>query len=180
MPLVSSMSAFDPCEDNWMLQRRPRLTEQLCNVSRFLHCLRVRMRFGELTRAPLYLLRLNILGKDAKCDWLARAPDPWDVDLSQNVRDKHTSLQTLKDTIDFRALLFASLPDVETAELRVYRQTSTFARDLIITGCVQRNDHSARSIHSLAMRAKVLGFRFYLEGDVLSKIATENPTFADD
>ena len=50
MPFVSSMSAFDPCEDNWTLKRRSRLTEQLCNVSRFLHCLRVRMRYGELTR----------------------------------------------------------------------------------------------------------------------------------
>ena len=69
---------------------------------------------------------------------------------------------------------------MKTAELRVYRQTSTFARDLIITGCVQRNDHSARSIHSLAMRAKVLGFRFYLEDEVLSKISTENSTIADD
>jgi hypothetical protein len=180
MPLVSSMSAFDPCGDNWMLKRMPRLAERLCNVSWFLHCLSVRMRFGELTRAPLFLLRLNILGTDVKCDWLARAPDPWDADLSQNIRDRHTSLQTLKDAIDFRALLFASLSEVETAELRVYRQTSTFARELIITGCVQRNDHSARSIHSLAMRAKVLGFRFYLEGDVLSKISTENSIIADD
>jgi hypothetical protein len=71
------------------------------------------------------------------------------------------------------ALLFDVLPDVETADLRVYRQTEGLGRELIITGCVQRNDHSSRSIHSLAMRAKVLGFRFNLEGDTFSKIPAE-------
>lgn len=75
MSLVSSSSSFDPYEENWSLARRPRLAEQLGNVSRFLRGLRVRMRYGELTRAPLRLLRLNLLGEDVKCDWLARAPD---------------------------------------------------------------------------------------------------------
>jgi hypothetical protein len=133
------------------------------------------MRYGKLSRAPLHLLRFNMLGEDVKCDWLARAPDPWDADLSRHVRERHLSLQTLKDAIDVRGLLFDVLRDVETADLRVYRQAPGFARELIITGCVQRNDHSSRSIHSLAMRAKILGFRFYLEGDTLNRIPAEEP-----
>jgi hypothetical protein len=173
MPFVSATSAFDPYEDDWTTARKPRLVEQLCNVSRFIRDLRVRMRYGELSRASLQLLRLNILGEDVKCDWLARAPDPWDADLSQHVRERHVSLQALRDAIDVRGLLFEVLPDVETAVLRVYRQAEGFARELIITGCVQRNDHSSRSIHSLAMRAKVLGFRFNLEGDSLCGISVE-------
>jgi hypothetical protein len=180
MSLVLSSSTFDPYEENWSLERRPRLAEQLCNVSRFLRGLRVRMRYGELTRAPLRLLRLNILGEDVKCDWLARAPDAWDVDLAQHVRERHSSLQTLRDAIDVRALLFESLPQVVTADLRVFRETSSCAREMIMTGCVQRNDHSSRSIHSLAMRAKVLGFRFYLEDDVLCRIPAEDQIRVDD
>ncbi len=180
MSLVSSSSSFDPYEENWSLARRPRLAEQLGNVSRFLRGFRVRMRYGELTRAPLLLLRLNLLGEDVKCDWLARAPDPWDVDLAQYIRERHSSLQTLKDAIDVRALLFDSLPQVVTADLRVYRETSGCAREMIITGCVQRNDHSSRSIHSLAMRAKILGFRFYLEGDVLCRISADDQSRVGD
>lgn len=173
MPIVSGTSAFDPYEDDWTVAPKPRLAEQLCDVSRFFRDLRIRMRYGELSRAPLRLLRFNLLGEDVKCDWLARVPDPWDADLSEHVRERHLSLQTLRDAIDVRGLLFDVLRDVATADLRVYRQTPGFARELIITGCVQRNDHSSRSIHSLAMRAKILGFRFYLEGDTLNRIPVE-------
>jgi hypothetical protein len=105
MPFVSDTSVFDPFEDYWTAARKPRLAEQLCNVSRFIRDLRIRMRYGELSRAPLQLLRLNILGEDVKCDWLARAPDPWDADLSQHVRERHLSLQTLRDAIDVRPSL---------------------------------------------------------------------------
>ena len=56
----------------------------------------------------------------------------------------------------------------------IYPIIGHWAWGMIIAGCVQRNDHSSRSIHSLAMRAKVLGFRFYLEGDVLCRISTKD------
>jgi len=180
MSFAFHASPFEPYTDDWKPEGRPWLAEQFCNVSQFLRGLRVQMRFGELTRAPLQLLRLNLLGYIVKCDWLARSPDPWDADVSQSIRERHLSLQALRDAIDVRSLLFETLPHVETADLRVFRETSDFTRDLIITGCVQRNDHSSRSIHSLAMRAKVLGFRFYLDGDVLSRIPSEDQNRGDD
>ncbi len=171
---MSFASPFEPYSNDWRREGRPWLAEQFCNVSQFLRGLRIRMRHGELTRAPLKLLRLNILGEIVKCDWLARPPDPWDVDLAPGLRERHASLQALKDAINVRALLFETMPDVDTADLRVYRETSKFQRELIITGCVQRNDHSSRNIHSLAMRAKILGFRFNLEDDTLSTIQIED------
>ena len=180
MSFAFGASPLEPYSDDWRHDERPWLAEQFCNVSQFLRKLRIQMRFGELTRAPLHLLRLNILGEIAKCDWLARTPDPWDADFSKDMRDRHASLQALKDAIDVRALLFESMPHVETADLRVYRTTSTFEREMIITGCVQRNDHSARNIHSLAMRAKILGFRFNLDDDVLGAFPAEDQTRVGD
>jgi hypothetical protein len=180
MSFVFATPPFDRCEDNWISTDRPRLLGQLCNISGFLRGLRVHMRYGELTRAPLQLLRLDIVGEVVKCDWLARPSDPWDVDLSPNIRERHSSLQTLKDAIDVRALLFYTLPTAETAHLRVYRETSSKACELVITGCGRRNDNRSNGIHSIAMRAKVLGFRFDLEGDTLLKIATEDQTTVED
>jgi hypothetical protein len=170
MSFASDSSAFGLYGDKWRSEERPRLVEQLCNVSHLLRGLSVKMRFGELSRAPLHLLRLNLLGEIVRCDWLARSPDPWDAYLSQSIRERHSSLQTLKDAIDVRALLFETLPHVETADFRVYRSSADDVREMIITGCAQRNDNSSRRVHSLVMRAKVLGFRFHLEGDVLRKI----------
>lgn len=173
MSLLFDSPTFDPYMGDWRPEERPRLAEQLCNVSHFLRGLSVRMRFGELSRAPLRLLRLNILGEIVKCDWLARSPDPWDSDLSKRIQERHSSLQTLRDAIDVRALLFDTLPHVETADFRVYRESASYTREMIITGCAQRNDNSSRCVHSLVMRAKVLGFRFHLQEDTLRRIPIE-------
>lgn len=174
MPFIFHASPLESSPDDWRHAGRPWLAEQFGNVSRFLRELRTQMRYGEFTRAPLHLLRFSILGEIVKCDWLARAPDHWDDDLLQEMRERHTSLQALKDAINVRALLFDTMPHVVTADFRVYRETQDFQREMIITGCVQRNDHSARNIHSLAMRAKILGFRFYLEAETLIRIPTED------
>ena len=174
MSFVSGASPLDSLGDDWRQDGRPWLAEQFCNVSQFLRGMRIRMRHGELTRAPLKLLRLNILGEIVKCDWLARPPDPWDNDLAHGLRERHASLQALKDAINVRALLFETMPDVETADLRVFRESPNYQREMIITGCVQRNDHSSRNIHSLAMRAKILGFRFHLDSDTLAAIQAED------
>lgn len=168
------VSSFDPYADDWKQKGKPWLAEQFLNVSQFLRGLRVRMRFGELTRAPLHLLRFNISGEIVKCDWIARSPDPWDADFPQTTRVRHASLQALKDAIDVRALLFEIMPDVKTADFRVYRETADHGKELIITGCTQRHDHSSRSVHSLAMRAKILGFRFHFENDTLFAIPIED------
>jgi len=174
MSLVTTSSAFDSYEDDWRRDRRANLTEQIYDAGNYLRGMRVRMRFGELSRAPVKLLRLHIVGEVVKCDWLARVPDAWDADLAPEYGERHASLQALRDAIDVRALLFMALPYVETADFRVYREGANHAREMIITGCTQRNDNASRSVHSLAMRAKILGFRFQLEEDVLRKIPNED------
>ena len=180
MSFAFHTSPFEPYSNDWRREGRPWLAEQFLNVSQFLRGMRIRLRHGELTRAPLKLLRLNIVGEIVKCDWLARPSDEWDRDLAPDLRDRHASLQALKDAINVRALLFETMPDVDTADLRVYRETANFQREMIITGCVQRNDHSSRSIHSLAMRAKILGFRFQLENDILITIHSEDQNLGAD
>ncbi len=131
----------------------------------------MQLRQGELTRAPLKMLRLQVTAETVECDWLARPPDPWDAYLPQKVGKRHATLQALRDAIDVRMLLFHTLPEVETAYLHIYREIPNKGKELIITGCTQRNDNLARGVHSLVMRAKVLGFRFRLDDDVLSALA---------
>ena len=135
-------------------------------MSHFLCRLRVQLRYGELSRASLRLLRIEVVEGNVECDWLARPPDPFDAGVSQKVRERHFSLQTLRDAIDVRSLMFSVFPNVESARLRIFREIDD-KRELIVTGLVQRNDNSSRWVHSLVMRAKVLGFRFRLEDEVL-------------
>lgn len=178
MSFDSAILPSDPYRKNWTAEGEGGLVKQLYKASQFLRGLNVQMRFGELSRAPLRLIRLQILDEVVECDWLARSPDPWDVDLSRSVRERHLSLQTLRDAIDVRALLFNLMPQVETAHFRVYREFPDYTREMIITGCAQRNDHTSRDVHSLVMRAKVLGFRFDMEGDTLRKLSTRREVLA--
>ena len=92
MSFVSA--AYDPFEESWTLEGGGGLARQLFRASQFLSGLRVQMRFGELSRAPLHLVRLQMLDKVVECDWLARSPDSWDADLSRNVQQKHALLQS--------------------------------------------------------------------------------------
>jgi hypothetical protein len=176
---MSHASAVFPPDPNgmndWASERECGLVKQLCKASQFLQCLRTQMRFGELTRAPIRLMRLQVIDDVVECDWLARSPDPWDVDLARSVQRRHVSLQALRDAIDVRALLFDIMPQVEMAYFRVYRESADYMREMIITGCAHRNDHTSRDVHSLAMRAKVLGFRFDLESDTFRKLSTKGP-----
>jgi hypothetical protein len=171
MSLVSSQPSPGVRNHAWNPEEKPSLTKHLRGISEFLRGLRVQLRFGELTRAPLLMLRFQLVGEFAECDWLARAPDPWDVDLSQSTRQHHAALQTLKDAIDVRAMLFAVLPRVESAHLRIFRESAEISRELIVAGYAHRNDQSSRSVHSLAMRARVLGFRFSIEDGSLCEIS---------
>ena len=176
MSLVSAIFPSDPFSENWTLEGGDGLVKQLFKASQFLRGLRVQMRFGELSRAPLRLVRLQMLDTVVECDWQARSPDPWDADLSRSVQQRHASLQALRDAIDVRALLFDLMPQMETVHLRVYRKSSDYERELIIEGWAQRNDHAARNVHSLVMRAKILGFRFDLEGNALRRIPATGAT----
>jgi hypothetical protein len=182
MSSASVTSQIVPNQKEWWSKGSSGLARQLFDTSQLLRGFRVRMRFGELSRAPLQLLRFQFLSPSqvVECDWIARLPDPWDVDLPQRIRQRHASLQALKDAIDVRALLFDTLPQISEAYFRVYRESPSSAREMIISGCAQRNDNSSRCVRSLAMRAKVLGFRFNLEEDVLSGIPVEQQAVAGD
>jgi hypothetical protein len=68
------------------------------------------------------------------------------------------------------------MPQLETAYLRAYRESQDDERELIIEGFAQRNDHAARNVHSLVMRAKILGFRFEIKGNSLQNITPSGLT----
>ena len=165
---------FDHEEPAGQSQRKAtNVMRQLYDIGYFFRTLRVQLRFGHLSRAPLRLLRLELRENAAECDWVARAADPWDADLPRPLGDHHASLQALEDAIDVRDLLFSSLPAVNTAAFRVYRECPGAEPELIITGTVARDQPAARLIRSLAMRAKLLGLRFWLEDGILEVLRPE-------
>ncbi len=145
--------------------------KRLCDVGYLFRGWGVQLRFGHLSRAPLRLLRLELRGNAAECDWVARTADPWDADLPRPLGDRHASLQALEDAIDVRDLLFSVLQGVDTATFRVYRESAGIERELIIAGTVTRQHSAARSIRSLAMRAKLLGLQFWLEDGILEALS---------
>ena len=131
------------------------------------------MRFGELSRAPLRLLRLEWRGNVAGCDWMARPADEWDRDLPRQVSNANVSEQALRDAIAMRDLLFNALPGVDTASLRVFRPSPGEAHDLIIMGTVTRGEQVPQNVPSTAMRAKLLGFQFWMEDGILEALQSE-------
>jgi hypothetical protein len=163
----SAIFPFDPERENWWSKQTSRLAKRICNAGLFLRSMRVQMRYGDLTRAPLHLVRFQIEGRVAECDWLARPADIWDRDLPSDIGHRHASLQALKDAIDIRGLLFAMMPELDTACLRIYRESDVRGLEMIISGQVHRHGSSFRNMHSIAMRAKLMGFRFTLENEVL-------------
>lgn len=150
------------------------LTEKLCDIRCFFLRTRMKLRFGRLSRAPLKMIRLEISPEGVECDYLARAIDPWDVGLPGRVVQRHFSLQVLRDAIDLRALLFQAIPDIDDARLRIYREVEPGQRELIVVGSTHRNDHGSFGLHSLAMRAKVLGFRFRMEEEFLCRLPDDH------
>lgn len=146
----------------------------LWEIADFVRGLRREMRFGELSRAPLRLLRVELRGQEAECDWMARPPDVWDAGLQQPIRDHNESLQALADAIAVRDLLFDALPHLDMAVLRAFRPSA--AREppeLIIAGSVHRDDPEVYERASLVMRAKLSGFRFCLDGLRLEPMPVE-------
>jgi hypothetical protein len=173
MAFGSPISPFDPDGSDWWSKGSSGLTQQICGVSHFLRNLQTQLRFGNLTRAPLQLLNFQIKDTTAECEWISRLQDPWDAQLSPEIGRRHASLQALKDAIDVRSLLFASLPGLKSARLRAYRESVSSIRELIISGNVQRHDRAFRGVHSLAMRSKLLGFRFCLEDHDLCRLSRD-------
>lgn len=173
MSFRSPIPPFDADDDAWWCKGSSGLTQPFCGVSHFFLALRLQLRFGELSRAPLRLIRLQIKDTQAECDWIARSEDPWDAYLAREIGQRHASLQALKDAIDIRSLLFSAVPHVKAARLRVYRENDARSRELIIAGNLRRRDGTFRSVHSLAMRAKLTGLRFRLENGLLNRLPLE-------
>jgi hypothetical protein len=148
--------------------------KQLWEFGYAARALRARMKFGEVSRAPIRFSKLEWRFEEAECHWIARQPDPWDVDLPADIRARHASLQALKDAIVVRGILFSALPEVERAELRAYRLSPTEPSELIISGAVTRDGEAVRKVASVAMRAKLLGFRFLMEDGVLEPLRVED------
>jgi len=146
------------------------MLKHLCDINNFLCRLRLQMRFGSLSREPLKLLRLELRGASVACEWVARKPDPFDQSLPAHISDHNTSVQTLEDAIAVRDLLFRALPELATADFRVYRASANEERDLIITGMVTRPEPVRYGIQSLIMRAKMYGFDFGLDDGRLVKL----------
>src|ERR1700730_5702514 len=144
--------------------------QQLWEASHFVRKMRVRMRFGKLSRAPLKLLRLELRGEGAEGEWGARPADPWDADLPPSVGDRNASSQALEDSLKVREMLFAAMPGVSSAVFRVYRAVEGAEAELIIVGTVERDEQVAGNIRSLAMRAKLFGFRFWMDDGVLGTL----------
>jgi hypothetical protein len=138
-------------------------TKQWCDLRNFFLRLRIQLRFGRLSRAPLRLLRLEWSGDHVNCDWLARPPDEWDEGLPQCVGDNNQSLQALEDAIQMRELLFCVLNDISSATFRVYRQLAANPHELIIVGTVVRSEPVRWWVDSVTMRAKLCGLQFSLD-----------------
>jgi len=153
--------------------------KQFWEVGNFIRGLRSRMRFGELSRAPLRLLRLEIRGDSAECDWIARPLDPWDAAMPRGMQEQQSSMQALRDAIGMREVLFLALPQTNTAELRAYRQSAREPPHLIIRGSVTREPPAGnvKRVTSLVMRAKMYGFKFWMDNGILAPLETVDRRF---
>jgi len=149
------------------------MMKQLCDIRDVILRVRLQLRFGRLSRAPLRLLRLEWRGDHVDCDWLARPHDEWDKRLAPQVGEGNESLQALEDAIVVRDLLFSSLREVSSARLRVYREEPNGSHELIIIGTVTRSERFRYRVHSLAMRAKLCGFQFNLSDTKLISFQTD-------
>jgi hypothetical protein len=146
----------------------------LLHVADFVRKLRAQMRFGELSRAPLRLLRLQLWPETAECDWMARSCDEWDAALPRRERERRASFQALQDALAIREMLFGVLPGVRSAELKSFRQSDRQSAreppELVIFGTVTREAVPVEKVASPVMRAKLYGFRFFLDDGVLKRM----------
>jgi len=150
--------------------------KELQQIADFVRGLRTQMRFGELSRAPLQLLRLQLEGETAEYDWIARPPDPWDAALPGRERDRNASLQALLDAMALREMLFCVLPGIRSAEFRAFRQSAREPPRVVIAGTVTREAPAVLRVPSPAMRAKLYGFHFCLDDGVLRPQSSEDRT----
>lgn len=149
------------------------MVRRISELGNFVRGLSALARFGDLSRARLSLLRVQLCGEYGECDWIARPADRWDADLPPIVGKRNASQQALQDAIKVRALLFRVLPQLHKAELRAYRYSPQESLELIVSGMVSREVKAPASVRSLAMRAKLFGLSFWLDEGVLENLQPE-------
>jgi len=173
MSAISPTPSFDPGQVRPWWKDSSGLTAYLHKVSLFLRRFRSRLRVGEHSRSPLRLLRFHLSQGTIACEWVARAPDPWDAFIPAKTGQRHASLQALKDAIDIRALLFQTVSEVDYAQVRAYRRGPGNQLELIVAGDLRRHSGTFWSTRSLVMRAKLLGFHFRMEDGILTALRPE-------
>ena len=142
----------------------------LDQIGNFVRAFRTKLRFGELSRAPLRLLRFQLQDETVECDWLARRPDEWDEDLPAFNRQITETQQALEDSLAVRTWLFRTLPGVKSATVRVFRETRGPEPELIMLGEVTREEPEVKVL-SVAMRAKLYGFQFWLNNGIMEPLS---------
>jgi len=145
----------------------------LRQIADFIRAIRIGRRFGEVSRAPLKLLRFQVQAERVELEWLARPSDMWDETLPRPIRDQNFSFQALQDAIALREMLFELLPEVNEAEFRAFRQSARGIPALIIFGTVNREAPDLLRVTSPAMRAKLYGFHFKLQEGILGPLEME-------
>ena len=143
---------------------------EILNTVDFLAKARRKMRFGDYSREPLKLLRLQWTEVRVECDWVMRPPDAWDKFLPKPLAEKHQTHQALRDAMNLRDVLFESFPKAALADLRMFRSDGDEHSQLMLTGTVARSNEIMHRVPSVAMRAKLCGFRFTLTQGVLESL----------
>jgi len=141
--------------------------KELWEAGEFVRKLRNRQRFGELSRAHLRLLRLELKSDTAEFEWLARPADVWAANLPGHIRDRDASMQAVRDAMALREMFFATLSWIDTAEFRTYRQEAREPPRLVISGTVTRDEPAVPRVTSPVMKAKLCGFHFQMDDGVL-------------
>lgn len=142
----------------------------LLDITEFLGRTRRKLRHGEFSRQPFKLLRLEWKESEVDCDWLMRAPDAWDAFVSKSISDQHVSIQALRDALTLREIVFRSFPRIECANLRMFCSAEDGSLELMMTGTMKRSDEILPRVPSIAMRARLCGFRFTLAEGVLKSL----------
>jgi hypothetical protein len=142
----------------------------LFDTADFLRRARRRLRYGDLSRSPLHLLRLEWKESWAECDWLMRPADPWESEWPAQLVEEHETLQALRDALGLRNLIFESFAGLNRAELRMFRTRGNHQPELMMTGSLRRSDEVLPRVGSIAMQAKLCGFRFSMAEGVLESM----------
>lgn len=143
-------------------------------ISDFMRATTRQLRFGELSRAPLEVMRLEWRVDSLECDWMVRPADAWDASIRRPERDRNVAQQALRDAMTLRDLIFSELREVNSASLRAFqRSAADESPELVIAGTVRRDPAPATGIRSLAMRVKLCGLQFRLDDGRLEPLQGE-------